>query len=626
MKTVDIDYDEKDNDIVFAAPSVWTHVLKSTLAFRWDRKTQIWRTKATWPNYLRVYNTFAQDTSGQIKVQMSDGLKEWVTNLYNSSIAPCLQMREQLEPSEKPSSDLFEGMYPYQVVGAEFISTAKKALLCDDMGSGKTLTAMSAVVKNKAFPCLVVTLNSTKLNWEKEINKYYPGHKVYVVDGTLPKKRKVFKDFNENNGDFLIINWESLRAFSKMAPYGTTRIIACPECGGVNDSIDVAKCEKHNRELNMIEFQSVLADEIHRCKNPKTKQARALRAATGDAWMRVGLTGTLVANSEEEMFSPLNWLDSDSYPNKTKFIDRFFITRMNYMGFMEVCGIKPNMRAEWDQIINPIMRRMPKKVILPYLPSITYLRKDIPMIPRQKKAYIQMRDQMIADIDGGKLTVTQAMSQTTRLMQLAASYAEVELLEDIDPNTGEEVFKQKVTLTNPSNKIKAFMGDLPDYGNSQIAVFAQSKQLINLLEQTIQKENEERSKVKSSEEYLPQITYGRVTGDESTEEREQNVTRFQNGELQIMLLTLSAGSTGITLTKADVAVFLNRSYNSIENKQALDRVHRIGSEIHDNILCVDYLSEGTIDYKILDALEEKGNILESIFQDKKLIRNMISGA
>ena len=242
------------------------------------------------------------------------------------------------------------------------------------------------------------------------------------------------------------------------------------------------------------------------------------------------------------------------------------------------------------------------------------------MLPKQKTAYNQMKDQMVADVDGGKITVTQAMSQITRLLQLASSFAEVENTEEIDPETGEEIIHQKVTLTSPSNKIDSFMEDLPDYGESQIVVFAQSKQLLLELEKAILKENVKRNK---PNEPKP-ITYGMITGDVNATSREDYITRFQNGELKLMLISIAAGGTGITLTNADVAVFLNRSYNAIDNKQALGRVHRIGSEKHESILCVDYISEGTVDEAVLEALDMKGEALENILQDKKLLKKMLT--
>ena len=615
---VQLTYDKKTNDIMVDAPHMWSPILKEMLAVYWVPRKGLWKTKATWPNYLRVFNQF----NGNIEIEMSDDLKQWITQEYQEHIYPCVMMRDQLEPNDVSQNDpsFNPNLYPFQIVGANFLVQAKRALLGDDMGTGKTITALSAAQKAKAFPLLIVTLKSTKFAWAKALEEFYPGHSVYVVDGSKPKKDKVVKNFIEEQGEILIMTWEMLSKYTKLQKFGTTSLKRCQECGGTDPRITPAKCEVHKRPLNNVDFKGIILDEAHKVKDPKTKMAMALQGVSGDAEYRWALTGTPIGNSEEELFSILSWIDSESYPAKTKFIDRYFMTRMNYMGFPEVVGIKSEHRDEWDQVINPILRRMPKELVLPFLPPIVYKERRLEMVGKQKTAYNQMKNQMVADVDGGKITVTQAMSQITRLLQLASSFAEVENTEEIDPETGEEIIHQKVTLTSPSNKIDSFMEDLPDYGESQIVVFAQSKQLLLELEKAILKENVKRNK---PNEPKP-ITYGMITGDVNATSREDYITRFQNGELKLMLISIAAGGTGITLTNADVAVFLNRSYNAIDNKQALGRVHRIGSEKHESILCVDYISEGTVDEAVLEALDMKGEALENILQDKKLLKKMLT--
>ena len=615
---VQLTYDKKTNDIMVDAPHMWSPILKEMLAVYWVPRKGLWKTKATWPNYLRVFNQF----NGNIEIEMSDDLKQWITQEYQEHIYPCVMMRDQLEPNEASQNDpsFNPNLYPFQIVGANFLVQAKRALLGDDMGTGKTITALSAAQKAKAFPLLIVTLKSTKFAWAKALEEFYPGHSVYVVDGSKPKKDKVVKNFIEEQGEILIMTWEMLSKYTKLQKFGTTSLKRCQECGGTDPRITPAKCEVHKRPLNSVDFKGIILDEAHKVKDPKTKMAMALQGVSGDAEYRWALTGTPIGNSEEELFSILSWIDSESYPAKTKFIDRYFMTRMNYMGFPEVVGIKSEHRDEWDQVINPILRRMPKELVLPFLPPIVYKERRLEMVGKQKTAYNQMKNQMVADVDGGKITVTQAMSQITRLLQLASSFAEVENTEEIDPETGEEIIHQKVTLTSPSNKIDSFMEDLPDYGESQIVVFAQSKQLLLELEKAILKENVKRNKPNEPEP----ITYGMITGDVNATSREDSINRFQNGELKLMLISIAAGGTGITLTNADVAVFLNRSYNAIDNKQALGRVHRIGSEKHESILCVDYISEGTVDEAVLEALDMKGEALENILQDKKLLKKMLT--
>ena len=46
-------------------------------------------------------------------------------------------------------------------------------------------------------------------------------------------------------------------------------------------------------------------------------------------------------------------------------------------------------------------------------------------------------------------------------------------------------------------------------------------------------------------------------------------------------------------------------------------MHRIGSEIHDSIIVTDYVTEGTIEERVLQVLEGKADNFEEIVRDKE---------
>jgi SNF2 family DNA or RNA helicase len=83
-----------------------------------------------------------------------------------------------------------------------------------------------------------------------------------------------------------------------------------------------------------------------------------------------------------------------------------------------------------------------------------------------------------------------------------------------------------------------------------------------------------------------------------------------------VLFTAQAGGVGITLTAARRLVMLQRPWSLVDHKQAMDRVHRIGSEIHDSIVIMDYVTEGTIEERVIDVLDTKADNFEQIVRDK----------
>jgi SNF2 family DNA or RNA helicase len=181
------------------------------------------------------------------------------------------------------------------------------------------------------------------------------------------------------------------------------------------------------------------------------------------------------------------------------------------------------------------------------------------------------------------------------LLQFASSYATIE----IDENTGEP----KTLLSEPSCKIDALMNDIQggDFGDDSVAVSAVSRQLIELLSARLTKAG---------------IPHGLITGKQSADERQDAVDDFQSGRTKWILFTAQAGGVGITLTAARRLIRLQRPWSLVDDKQVNDRVHRIGSEIHDSIIITDYVTEGTIEERVRQVLESKADNFEQIVKDK----------
>jgi SNF2 family DNA or RNA helicase len=567
---------------------------KSIPGSKWDPKEQQWRVPTSWATCLALRSTFRDD------LVIGPRLTEWAGQEVSTRITPANQLRE-LEVIEDGFN---EDLFPHQRAGVKFLAVARRALLADEPGLGKTAQAIRALKElqdrgEDVFPALIVCPNTLKKNWKREFERWWPGVDVEVIKGSATQRRKIF----EESADVYVINWESLRSHSRLSGYGSIALAKCPECGGHDDRVSENRCEVHLRELNTIDFKAVIADEIHRSKEPKSKQTRALWAATGDADIRFALTGTPIANNVLDMWSILHWLSPDEWPSKTRWIDRMINTMMNAFGGMMVLGVKPHMEQEFYAAINPRMRRMLKQKVLPWLPEMMFERKDVEMSTKQKKAYDQMRDLMIAELeDGESVTAPSPLTQTIRLLQFASSFAEM----SVDETTGES----KVTLIGPSCKVDAVMDDIKngDFGDDSVAVCAVSRQLIDLLSAEMTKEK---------------IPHGLITGAQSEDERQQAVDDFQAGKIKWILFTAQAGGVGITLTAARRLIMLQRPWSLVDHKQALDRVHRIGSEIHDSIIISDYVTEGTIEERVIQVLETKADNFEQIVRDKAQLLSLL---
>jgi SNF2 family DNA or RNA helicase len=169
----------------------------------------------------------------------------------------------------------------------------------------------------------------------------------------------------------------------------------------------------------------------------------------------------------------------------------------------------------------------------------------------------------------------------------------------------------KATLSEPSCKVDALMDDIKngDFGDDSVAVCAVSKQLINLLSAALTKEK---------------IDHGLITGDQDEDERQKSIDDFQSGKTKFILFTAQAGGVGVTLTAARRLVMLQRPWSLVDYKQAVDRVHRIGSEIHNSVIITDYVTEGSIEERVIQVLETKSENFEEVVRDRDQLISILT--
>ena len=90
-------------------------------------------------------------------------------------------------------------------------------------------------------------------------------------------------------------------------------------------------------------------------------------------------------------------------------------------------------------------------------------------------------------------------------------------------------------------------------------------------------------------------------------EREKNVSEFMNNhKIKLLVATPQCAREGFTLTSANIAVYLDRSFSSLDWSQSQDRIHRISQKKVCEILVLE--SKDTVDQHIDKILERKGKL------------------
>ena len=103
----------------------------------------------------------------------------------------------------------------------------------------------------------------------------------------------------------------------------------------------------------------------------------------------------------------------------------------------------------------------------------------------------------------------------------------------------------------------------------------------------------------------------KLTGD--TQNREEVVRRFQDGEVPIFLISLKAGGVGLNLTAADTVIHYDPWWNPAVENQATDRAHRLGQT--KNVFVYKLVVAGSIEEKILALQEKKAELAAGILSE-----------
>lgn len=567
----------------FDVTCTWSEreLIKTIPGAKWDSERKVWHVAQTWSACMQLRGTFGP------RLTISPEVNEWAW-ARKKEVEQAKAWRNVIDPgTEVP------GLFPWQVADYYWASVAGDGMLLgNDQGTGKTISAQT-VLRNLegALPALVICPNSVKRVWEQEAIKWMPDSTSYVVQGNATQRKKIIATALADPTALIIINYEGLKTHSRLAPYGSVRLKRCVNCGGDDPKVRSNQCHVHKKEFNDTGvLRTIIIDEAHRLKDPKSQQTRTVWAVCHDPSVtrRIAMTGTPIANHIGDLWAIMHAIAPDEYPARSAFLDRYAQMSWNSFGGLDVVGLRQDNIAEFFSFFDARYRRVTKAAAAPWLPDKYRSVRYAEMPAKMRKAYKELDKQLITRLDDGTIAfATNSLTETTRLLQLASAYGTVD---------GDGNFR----MTEPSPKLDVLDEILAETEGKPICVCALSKQLINLAAVRLEKRG---------------VTFGLITGDVNEMDRRRALDAFQAGKLKALMFTLGAGGEGLTMTAADTIVFLQRSWSVVQNLQAEDRVHRIGSQIHEAIQIIDIVTENTIEEQQILRVHEKLQRLEEVRRD-----------
>ena len=332
----------------------------------------------------------------------------------------------------------------------------------------------------------------------------------------------------------------------------------------------------------------VVVDESTTIKNRQAKRTKNIvKVGRAAKYTRI-LTGSPVTKSPMDLFSQCDFLSDQclGFSSYFAYQSRYAVVQQRTMGhksFQEIVGYRR--LDELGEKLEKFSTRILKKDCLD-LPDKIYVRRDVPLTDDQEKAYRQMKNLALAQLDNGELSTTQSvLTQIMRLHQICCGF--------LTTDEGDIV-----PLKN--NRLDELL-DIVDETQGKVIIWATWTHDIEAITEALRR----RFGPESAAPY-----YGATPDDK----RRAAVRDFQDPDHPLrFFISNKTGAYGITLTEAKTMIYYSNSYDLEVRLQSEDRAHRIGQT--SNVTYVDLVSPKTIDEKILKALRDKNNIASQVLRE-----------
>lgn len=332
----------------------------------------------------------------------------------------------------------------------------------------------------------------------------------------------------------------------------------------------------------------IIADEGHKIKTHNIAASKAMHRMGAKASYRLLLTGTVITNKAIDVFSQYKFLNPAIYGNSFYAFRNRYFDMVGYGNHTPV--LKKSMEGELTEKLHSISYRATKAECLD-LPETTDVIRQVELEPAALRIYRGLVKESYAELAGGEVTATNILTRLLRLSQLTGGF-----LGNDETAAVEQVSAAKLSA----------LEDILD------GAMAEGKKLVIIARfipeiKAICKLLEKRG-----------LGYSCITGE--VKNRDEQVARFQNEpEVMAFVGQIATAGLGITLTAASTMVFYSLDYSMSNFEQTKARIHRVGQRMPCTYLYL--VARGTVDEKVLAALESKADLARTLVDDYRNGRN-----
>ena len=443
-----------------------------------------------------------------------------------------------------------------------------------DVGTGKTLTCITTLrykyaIAKRIMPTLILSPIITLENWKSEFGLFsnIDPKKVIILVGPVKKRIKIIREaIAKYKGECIFItNYEAIGASVEYAKVLETEVM--PEV--------------------------LILDESHRCKTHNSKRTKRINNLADISKIRFILTGTFITNSPFDAFAQFRILDKGRAfgRNFSRFRNKYFYDANAGMPkdkYFPNWQIRSGSLKEMNEVIKTKTMRAIKEDCID-LPEKVEKKITVDMTPKQKKAYQEMKKNLITFINGEAATAEMALTKMLRLCQIASGFVKTE-------------DGQIMRFENEKEKaLKELLFDICKEGKGKVIVWAVFKENYKQVREVCEKLG---------------LEYVEGHGEISSKQKFANVERFNtDATCSVFIGHPKSVGIGINLKQAGTSIYFSRDFSLESRLQSEARNFRGGSiDIHEKITQIDLSCRDTIDQEIDQALANKLATAEEILK------------
>ena len=453
----------------------------------------------------------------------------------------------------------------YQRAGIAFAIAAKRCIIGDDRGLGKTLEALSVCEALGLKHVLVVSPGYLKRSWMREIRnpKWGITTKCTIAMGERKDRTAILNHYFANPDGYLIVNYEMMREKVQSGGYP---------------------------ELLSQKWDAALFDEGHRLKGRDSQWVEGTKKMAADPNLRLHiLTGNAIANQPDDVWQLLNIMDPKKFSAYWAFVEYFCNVIDNFFG-KEIAGVKKETLAQFQFTLQPYLIRRLKKDVAPELPEKIPHLIEVDLEGKQKTFYRTAEKKMLITLEnGGYEIIDTIVTLNVRLQQALANPA---ILGGPD-----ESVVERTTIELASDIIA---------GGERVIVGMWYRQAINLILPKLKK-------------IAPVYV---VTGDVAGDKRDAIVEEWKHSKKPgILLGTIKAMSEGINADECDHIIYADKSYVPLDNEQLEDRIHRMTSTRTKNYYHI--VVKDTISEDREATLKSKSEMIDEVLSMREVTKKLM---